>query len=253
MVVSAALALGGCGGSDGVGDTEAFCEQIRAIDETDDDVAADDDIAAAAEQFDALIDDAPDEIADELRVVVDAFAELDEIDENDPEAFELFFELLQRPDFVEATETLEQFGVDECGLEPETDTEGPDEVTSDAGIDGGEVKATTVPGDPYGEEFWGPIDPNEISIPGIEQHLDVNHPDDGWFDGTMTGSGVSGSDVSVSADLGVDEAVRLCDALLEYAGGIDPDATVTVEASDPSAVLATGTVVDGCAPADPGG
>ena len=274
-VALAALALGGCGGSDGGGDTDAFCEQIRALDAEDD--VADDDIAAAAEQFEALIGDAPDEIADDLRIVVDAFAELDEIDEDDPEAFELFFELFQRPEFVEATETLEQFGVDECGLEPSADTDVLDEVTSDAdaadevievvteptdgavvdgsaeasddGIDDGEVKATTVPGDPYDEAFWGPIDPNEISIPGIEQHLDVNHPDDGWFGGSLNGSSVAGSDVAVFADIGVDEAARLCDAVLEYAGGIDPDVTVTVEVTDASKSLATGTVVDGCSSA----
>jgi len=257
----AALGLAGCGGSDGGGDTEAFCEQIRAIDATDE--AAGDDIAAAAEQFDALTDDAPDEIADDLRVVVDAFAELDEIDEDDPEAFELFFELFQRPEFLEATETLEQFGVDECGLEPAADIGAPDEVNSGADeaigvdtesvggdIDDGEVKPTTVPGDPYDEEFWGPIDPNEVSIPGIEQHLDVNYPDEGWFGGSLNGSSLAGSDVTVFAELEGDDAVRLCDAVLEYAGGIDSDVTVTVEGNDQSAVLASGDVADGCVVAD---
>jgi len=256
-----ALALAGCGGSDGGGDTEAFCEQVRAIDAADE--AVDDDLAAAAEEFEALIDDAPDEIKDDLRIVVDAFAELAELDEDDPEGFEQFFELLQRPDFVDATETLEQFGVDECGLEPATDTETPDEVPSDAeqasGVDAesaddgagddtddGSVKTTTVPGDPYNEEFWGPIDPDEISIPGIEQHLDVNYPDEGWFGGSLNGSSVSDGLVVVIANLEGDDAVRLCDAVLEYAGAIDPDVSVRVE-DDTSTLGAGGTVADGCA------
>ncbi len=214
VVAAAALALAGCGGSDGGGDTEAFCEQIRELDAASD--AAEEDITATADEFDALIDDAPDELKDDLRIVVDAFAELDAIDEDDPEAFELFFELFQRPEFLEATETLEQFGIDECGLEPPADTDAPDDVTSGAddviGDDGadfgeddgelvgdGDVKPTTVPGDPYDEEFWGPIDPAEISIPGLEQHLDVNYSDENWFDGKVSGSSLGESEVIVSA------------------------------------------------------
>ena len=244
--------VAGCGGSERGRDTQAFCDQIRAIDADDD--AAGDDLAAAAAEFEALIDDAPDEIEDELRVVTDAFAELAELDEDDPEVFELFFELLQRPEFVEATEALEQFGVDACGLDPATDTDTPDEVPPDAeevadgggDADDGAVKTTTVPGDPYDEAFWGPIDPDEISIPGIEQHLDVNYPDDGWFGGSLSGSSISEGDVTVFAELEGDDAVRLCDAVLEYAGAIEPDVSVRVE-DDASTVHAVGTVTAGCA------
>ncbi len=251
------LVLAGCGGSDGGGDIDAFCEQIRAIDAADE--AVDDDLAAA-EEFEVLIDDAPDEMKNDLRIVADAFAELDE---DGPEAFEQFFELLQRPEFVDATETLEQFGVDECGLAPSTDTEPPGEVLSEepddaeevVGVDvesigddsdDGSVKTTTVPGDPYDEEFWGPIDPDEISIPGIEQHLDVNYPDEGWFEGSVNGSSLSDGVVVVFANLEGDDAVRLCDAVLEYAGAIDPDVSVRVE-DEASTVGAAGTVAEGCA------
>ena len=199
----------------------------------------------------------------DLRIVADAFAELAVLDEDDPEAFEQFFELLQRPEFVDATETLERFGVDECGLAPSTDTEPPGEVLSEepddaeevVGVDvesigddsdDGSVKTTTVPGDPYDEEFWGPIDPDEISIPGIEQHLDVNYPDEGWFEGSVNGSSLSDGLVVVFANLEGGDAVRLCDAVLEYAGAIDPDVSVRVE-DEASTLGAAGTVAEGCA------
>jgi outer membrane murein-binding lipoprotein Lpp len=267
VVVAAALVLAGCGGSDGGGDTETFCEQVRALEAADQGV--DDDVAAAAADFEALIDDAPEELRDDLRIVVDAFTELDAIDENDPAAFELFVELFERPEFVEATENLEQFGVDECGLDPSSDDEvdlgdegddpfadGPPDAgeldPADGGelVDDGDVKVTTVPGDPYDEAFWGPIDPGEVSIPGLEQHLDVNYADENWFEGKISGSSIAEHEVIVFALVDTDEAVRLCDALLEYAGPIDPDAVAIVEDNDSVSQLASGTVETGCSPAD---
>ena len=50
-----------------------------------------------------------------------------------------------------------------------------------------------------------------------------------------------------------DEAIRLCDAVLEYAGAIDPDAVVFVEDNDAASPLASGTVETGCSPADGAG
>ena len=223
------------------------------LDAADD--AAGEDLTGVAERFEALIADAPDEVAADLRTVVDAFAELDAIDEDDPAAFELVFELFERSEFLEASERLERFGVEECGLEP-SDGGGASDVTSDAaeevvGDDGqavtdGEVKTTTVPGDPYDEAFWGPIDPDEISIPGLEQHLDVNYPSSGWFGDKLSGSSISGDQLIVFADVDPAEALRLCAAVVEYTAGIDPDVTVEIEESTASRTLATGTVADGC-------
>ena len=244
------------GGASGGSDTEAFCEQIRELQaEADTSVDAP---AGTAEQFDALIDSAPDEFVDDVRLLVDALAELEELDENDPEAFEQVFEIIARPGFVEASERLEEFGVEECGLDPSPDDgaafddesilqdEGAITDAGESGVGDAGVKTTTVPGDPYDEEFWGPIDPDEVSVPGLEQHLDVNYPDEGWFGGSVRGSSLSGSDVIVFAALEDDDGVRLCEAVLEYAAGIDPTASVTIEDSDSSESRATGIVAEGC-------
>lgn len=48
------------------------------------------------------------------------------------------------------------------------------------------------------------------------------------------------------AALGDDDGVRLCDAVLEYAGGIDPTVSVTIEDSDSEQERATGIVGEGC-------
>ena len=89
---------------------------------------------------------------------------------------------------MEATETLERFGVEECGLEPSGEDEvdlgatvgeeGADPLEDDTtntgeldGTDGaelvgdGDVKVTTVPGDPYDEAFWGRSTPERSASP----------------------------------------------------------------------------------------
>ncbi len=119
MGTAAVLTFGACGSSDGGGaGSDAFCEQVRILDA--DDSVAEDDLGAVADQFDTLIDEAPEELRDDLRVVIDAFAELDALDEGDPDSFALLFEIAERPEFVEASANLERFGVEECGLEPST-------------------------------------------------------------------------------------------------------------------------------------
>ena len=115
--LAAVLTLAACGSSEGnAGGTDDFCEQIRVLDA--DESVADDNPAAAVDELEALIDDAPEEIRDDLRTVVDAFAEFDAIDEDDPDAFAVLFEIFERPEVIEASENLERFGVEECGLEP---------------------------------------------------------------------------------------------------------------------------------------
>ena len=107
------------------------------------------------------------------------------------------------------------------------------------------MKTTTVPGDPYDEEFWGPIEPDELSIPGLKQHIDLNYPDEGWYAGSIIGWSSGGSDdIGVDANVEVDEALRICSAVLEYAGPISP--AVEVSVSNGAVDLAVGTVSDGC-------
>jgi len=238
--------LGSCGsGADETADVEEFCRQVRELNENDVDVAEDLDVALA--QFEGLVADAPADLRDDLEVVVDAFSELSEVDENDPDAFVAFFEVLGRPEVVAAAENLERFGVEECGLEPDEESAAVETGSSAAALDAEpSVGDPDVAGDDrYDEEFWGVIDPDELSIPGIEQHLDVNHPDSGWFD-TLTGYGLGGtSSISASGGIPDGEAVAICAAILEYAAPLEPDVSITIE-DESDGIVATGTVADGC-------
>lgn len=94
---------------------DEFCDRIRDLDETGD---TDDDLGAAAEEFGALVNAAPDELRDDLQTVSEAFSEVADLDQDDPESFAELFEVFGRPDVIAAAENLERYGVEECGLEP---------------------------------------------------------------------------------------------------------------------------------------
>lgn len=234
-------------------DNQAFCEQVRMLDET-----SDNDLGTVSELYDELIASAPDEVRDDLQVVADAFVELEGVDEDDPDSFAVILEVFSRPEIVEASENLERFGVEECGLvsddgsdlEIDAGEDSDDSIDDDAAEDTGDTADTddADDDDPYDEEFWGPIIDGELSIPGLKQHLDVNHAESGWFD-IVNGYTVEGeSVVGVNGPLGPDDGVPLCEAILEYAGPLSPEVTITVE-DDAGVVLASGNPTDGCSAA----
>ncbi len=100
----------------GDGDSSAFCgriDELNAMDDLDDDAA----LAALGD----LVDDAPEEIRSDLELVVDRISDLEGLDEDDPEAMGQIFALMDDEEFVAASENLEAYGVEECGLPPSDD------------------------------------------------------------------------------------------------------------------------------------
>lgn len=109
---------GGGGGGSPLSD-DAFCARIEAIqDEAD---AVSDVEEADAMFFDGLRElqaSAPNpEVRDAIGTFVDFLDEIEGLDEDDPEAFERMFELAQSPDFLEASEVLEDYSVNTCGFD----------------------------------------------------------------------------------------------------------------------------------------
>lgn len=80
---------------------------------------------------------APPEIADDVATVIatlDAIAALGiSMDENDPEAVDAAFEILLDPDYTDASENLEEFTSDACGIDL-GDDDGDDDG-DDAGLE----------------------------------------------------------------------------------------------------------------------
>lgn len=257
----------GGGGGDGA-DVEAFCERLRELD-TGETVDINDDPEAAMAEMRSLRDAAPNEIRDDLDTVIEVFEQVAELEaaetdgEPDEDAFGEVFELIFDPDFVAASERLEQFGVDECGLEPsEGGIDTPDDEPSEVnGESTGETpdtaglitEAADVP-EPLFDPFFDDdvVDPNEISINGLQYHLDVNHPDAPWRTRLMSfsmgaGVGVGGTELD-------DVAAEVCDAVAAYVVQFEPDWEITIEsyAQDDTGQydyvgdLVTGTATDGC-------
>lgn len=108
LVFALLLALPACS-SDSGGSSEAFCDQMTSLESVDE---------PTDEQLDGLVADAPSAIKGDVETLVDTLGEFASIDEEDPESFTAAIELLDDPDFMEAAENIEAYGVDECGLEP---------------------------------------------------------------------------------------------------------------------------------------
>jgi hypothetical protein len=117
LAIVSGFGLVACGDDDGGGgggqamSTEEFCELLR---ESEADPSDD----ASFEALDELVAAAPPEIRDDLELVRDRLQQLEGLDEDDPAAFEAVMELMGDPEFVAASERLEEFGVEECGMEP---------------------------------------------------------------------------------------------------------------------------------------
>ena len=97
-----------CGGDDddGGGGSSAFCDKVQELDEFEFDFEAED-TSAQEEEFNQLLEEAqdlaPDEIKDDLAVVMDEDA--------DPESEE----------YTEAEERLDSYVSDECGIDTSDD------------------------------------------------------------------------------------------------------------------------------------
>ena len=129
---------GGDGGTDGPASpdparTEAFCDEVRGLQEGDEGLDISDPAGLAA--FEQLIADAPAGVQDDLNYFVDQTKRFEDLDEDDPtsigEAFGLFFD----PAFIDAIKGFGTFLRDECDIEvpglDELDDFDPDALQQD--------------------------------------------------------------------------------------------------------------------------
>jgi len=123
LTVCLALIGASCGGDDsGSGSAlsnEAFCAKLSSLDDLD---PLSDDMSKLTEIVEELADVAPSaELRDAVLTLTPMMTVLAELDENDPAAMSEMMEILTDPDVVAAGESIEEFGVETCGLEPSED------------------------------------------------------------------------------------------------------------------------------------
>jgi uncharacterized cupredoxin-like copper-binding protein len=134
--------VGGGGGGDEGEDSE-YCTLSREMDEQEE--------FPSEEQLNALAAAAPDEIADDVQFVVDAFIEAGE---------ENIFEVFSDPEVEERLEPIEAYDAEVCGIESE-DEELPEGVSREEDAAATQVEVTPVEtgtGDAktYGWDFEAP-------------------------------------------------------------------------------------------------
>jgi hypothetical protein len=207
------------------GDVDEFCDFLVEMDAQGDlDFEDDpDEVAAVMAEMRRL---APREIRDEIDVMLDILVQMAEMDEDDPDAFGEIMALMFDPEVIAAGETLEEFGVEECGLEPEDDDE------TDFGFDDSDVNV-----DEDDEDARDPA-----SIDAMQDYVDDAYSQESWADKLSSWVRI-GSDISVgpiAEELSEDEAFAACDALLEYLTSIDSDAQLTISDSEGNPLVMRG-------------
>lgn len=123
------LLLAGCGGDDQAErlDDEAFCARVASLEATSGDEAPD---AADLAELRTLAEQAPsDELRDAIETLVPLIERFAELDENDPEALGLVFDVLADPKFQAASEKLERYATTTCGLPPSAAGDGAGDET----------------------------------------------------------------------------------------------------------------------------
>lgn len=261
-----AVAVAGCGGDDdaGGGDTEAFCAALAA-DAAGGQVDMDEDFEAGMAELERLRELAPGEIRDSLDTMMEVFTELENLDGDDEESFAAAMEVMFSPEVIAAGTRLEEFGSQECGIDPD-DFEDSDAIDIDVSVGGDDEGDGSGGGDAgnggiedplYDEFFDDPVDPSTVSLDGLKQYLDLNHTDAPWRTrlGAFSAGGPSPWSIGTSGeDLTDAEAVEVCTALVAYLAPYDAEGEVSIstyEANDGGGVgeeteLISTTVGAGC-------
>jgi hypothetical protein len=120
LIAAAALAMAACGsdgdaGEDGGGDgggggNEAFCTEIQALAESNEETTEAEDLAA----LQAVADVAPDEIADEMNTLVDGLEQLQTFDPEAATEEEMTEFLAFTDDLGAAGAAVEEFALENC-------------------------------------------------------------------------------------------------------------------------------------------
>ncbi len=111
FAAAAGLALAACGSdSGGGGSTDAFCEEIQALAESDGGTTEEEDLAA----LQSVADAAPSEISDEMDELVDGLEQLQSFDAEAASEDEMAEFLAVAGSLDDASTTVEEFALENC-------------------------------------------------------------------------------------------------------------------------------------------
>lgn len=224
------LVLASCG--DDGGTQQAFCDLVVAIPED----------GPSEEDYRALVEAAPDEIAGDLERVLEPFVKAEKAAaENDQEAFQEATASAGGPAFQESAAKIEAFVENECGIDPARLTDGPGDV-DDSG------DSAEAAGDEFDFVFVGVPGTVVRDAAGVEEidpfHVDGTFRDDG-SDFLLLGV------IGIDEDQALDACQRVAERIAEH-----PDASgegaLQVNGAESETAPATASVTTRVSPGDPG-
>ena len=167
----------------------------------------------SVELFDALRSSAPEEIADDIETFVEGnkaiIEQTAQLDENDPEAPNPAAVISDDPEYAAADDRTFEYATVTCDFEVPTQA-GDNDSTDVEDADEDE------------------IDPNVISIDGLQQYFE-DDPAAAELLAKVTTYGVSfDRDITLGGAFIGDEAEAICTTALDYALAIDGEATVQI-------------------------
>jgi len=257
LLVLPALLAAGCGSSGSEATAESddrgegdFCAQMLEMAATTD-AAADDDPEAAREgaaQIRKLAASAPSEVSEALEVfavMLDQFAEAGSSGD-DLDALSEMMELVFSPEVLTAAQTLSDYMIEECGMDPA-------EAAEQFGVGGmsGEPDVSIPEGDDQfpdvDDGVQEPTDPSDISLDDMDAIKDA-HEGEVWGEKIFSTSISNDKAISLGAaateeefgdgPLTVEEAVQACEAVRTALEGRQPQ--LTIEILNGEAVVAQG-------------
>lgn len=204
---------------DGDGSASEYCAAVAELEATDDSEM--DDPAKAVESLAVLGGVAPDELKPSFEVLADVVGELAGLDESDPDYLARSLEIVFDPSVQEAAGRIDEFTIDECGIDLDDSSDDPfaedpsDGSDSDAGAD--EMPA---------DEGVGDIDLEHID--GIKEANSAAS----WSSKLRTTTITNDTYVTLAADpadpVTAEEAMAACEAIRTGVVSINPQVTVEI-------------------------
>ena len=227
---------------------DEFCEMMADMEGE----AGDLDDPEAFALFGQIARQAPNaELRDAMVTIAEAFEELEGLDEDDPAAMLAVFALLGDAEFMEASETIERYMSEVCGIDTGSDFD--DDFFGDDDFEGN--GAFDDDGD--GESGWGGAGPamDDLSAGDVSEALGSAFND---FAPDNRGSGVGiypnfgGPGTIVDAtvyDAPDVDGVGLCEALAAAVSSLTDDPDVRLEIFSDETLVAERDIGGSCVPA----
>jgi len=213
--------------------SDDFCAGIEAAEQSG--IEADEDPSAALAALAELEASAPDDLKAHIAVLADLVEELAALPSDDLDSMGVAMEMAFRPEVIAAGLALEEYALEECGIELESSSSSGDGLDPDFDFDS---EFDSEFGDDSG---FGDGDDDELSLDDISDAKDAAG-DASWVD-KAGGTGIYNDqfvELIADSDMSSAEALEACQWVYDHAAQLVPDVEVEVTV-DGTTVVSSGS------------